>query len=75
MDADFDSDRKGNAWRRILAHSARLGVVAAVVGAIGGWYADRWVGAVAGAALMAFVFAPCVVLVGYGLSRWRGPTD
>ena len=72
---DADSDRPGNARRRILAHSARLGVAAAAIGFIGGWYADRWIGAVVGAALMALVFAPCVVLLGYGLSRWRGPTD
>ena len=72
---DADSDRQGSAPRRILAHSVRLGAVAAVIGVIGGWYADGWVGAVVGGALMALVFAPCVVLVGYGLSRWRGPTD
>jgi hypothetical protein len=56
-------------------YTARLSVGAAVLGAVGGWYADRWLGAVVGALLMGLVFAPCIGLLAYGLVLRRGPTD
>jgi hypothetical protein len=71
----MDNDQPADDRRRILAYTARLSVGAAVLGAVGGWYEDRWLGAVVGALLMGLVFAPCIGLLAYGLVRWRGPRD
>jgi hypothetical protein len=67
MEADERDD--GGRRRRILVYTARLSVVAAILGAVGGWYADRFTGAVVGAVLMGLVFAPCIGLLALGIGR------
>jgi MFS family permease len=61
-------------WHRALSFIIPLSAVAAVVGAFFGWLADRWVGAVVGALVMALVFAPLAGLLAF-FSGPEGPLD
>ena len=68
----MQTDGRKDVRRRVLAQTARWSLAAAVLGALGGWYGDGFVGAVVGAALMGLFFAPCVGLIAYLLIR---PSD
>jgi len=61
-------------WRRAVSFIIPLSVVAAVMGAVFGWLADGWLGAVVGALVMALVFAPLAGLFVFFL-RPTGPLD
>jgi MFS-type transporter involved in bile tolerance (Atg22 family) len=61
-------------WRRVLLFIIPVSAVAAVMGAVFGWLADRWVGAVVGALVMALIFAPLAGLFVFFFSP-AGPLD